>query len=479
MGSRVETLIRSTVAKGVEALAAFNRKRLPHDDAHPFLTGIHAPMERELTLTEMEVSGAIPAALDGRYLRIGPNPAAPDPAGYHWFVGDGMVHGLRLSGGRALWYRNRWIRSRTVAAALGMPAAPGPRHGSFDTVNTNVVDIAGRSWALVEAGSYPVALSETLEDQVYDPFGGSLAGSFSAHPHWDPLTGEHHAICYEATQPEVVRHVVLDRTGRVVRELPIAVKHGPMIHDCAITARFAIVLDLPVTLSMRALIAGHGLPYRWNPDHPARVGLLPRGGAAEDIIWCPVAPGYVFHVANAHDLPDGSVVLDVCAYGRMFDGDAKGPDAASRGLERWMIDPISRAVTIRTIDAAPQEFPRIDERRFGRPHTHIYSVALAAGQAERFGPGTSLYRHDLASGTRQTHDFGAGRYPGEFVFVPAAPDGPEGTGWLLGLVVDLPHERTELVILDAMRFEEPPIACVHIPHRIPPGFHGNWIAARG
>ena len=112
MASSVETLIRSAVAKGVEALATHNRKGLPQPTApHPFLSGVHRPMRGELTLTDLPVSGDVPAALDGRYLRIGPNPIAPDPASYHWFIGDGMVHGLRLQGGRALWYRNRWIRS--------------------------------------------------------------------------------------------------------------------------------------------------------------------------------------------------------------------------------------------------------------------------------------------------------------------------------------------------------------------------------
>src|ERR1700740_3645514 len=158
----IENIIRDSVTKGIEALAAFNRKRLPQpEQGNPFLTGIHRPMTEEVTLTEMDVTGTIPAGLDGRYLRIGPNPVAADPASYHWFIGDGMVHGLAIENGRALWYRNRWIRSEAVAAARGVEPAPGPRH-AFDTVNTNVVSIGGRTFALVEAGSYPVELDETL-----------------------------------------------------------------------------------------------------------------------------------------------------------------------------------------------------------------------------------------------------------------------------------------------------------------------------
>ncbi len=476
MASPVETLIRSSVEKGVDAVSSFNRKRLaPPTKPHPFLSGVHRPMQTELTLQDLPVTGAIPAELDGRYLRIGPNPIEADPASYHWFMGDGMVHGLRLQGGRALWYRNRWIRSQRVAAALGETPAPGARHGGFDTVNTNVVDVAGRTFALVEAGSYPVELSDTLEEQVYNPFDATLAGSFTAHPHRDPLTGEQHAICYEARKPEEIRHVVIDAGGKVVREEPIAVKHGPSIHDCAFTDRSVVILDLPVTFSMKAHIGGHSFPYRWNPNHQARVGLLPRTGTAADIVWCNVDPAYVFHVANAYDLPDGSVVLDVCAYQTMFDGVSQGPNARSRGLERWTVNPAAQSVSVRTLDPSPQEFPRPDERRFGQTYRYIYTLALPDKDSGGFVEASALYRHDLQTGERQMHDFGAGRRPGEFVFTPRAPDSAEGDGWLIGLVIDSDAETAQLVILDAMDFEGSPVALIHLPHRVPPGFHGNWI----
>ena len=473
MASAVETVIRKTVGAGINAIADFNRKRLSKTD-HPFLSGIHAPMTEEKTLTDLPVTGTIPTALDGRYLRIGPNPAAPDPAGYHWFTGDGMIHGIALKQGKALWYRNRWIGSKRASASLGRPAAPGPRHGGFDTVNTNVLGIAGRTFALVEATSYPVELSDTLEDQTYNPFDETLTGSFTAHPHCDPLTGEHHAIAYEATDPNTIRHIVLSPQGKVVREQPIAVQHGPSIHDCAITARYAVILDLPVTFSMKTLIGGHSFPYIWNPEHRARVGLLPRAGGNDDVVWCDVEPAYVFHVANAYDAPDGSVVMDVVAYASMFAESLGGPDAVGH-FERWTIDPVARTVARRVIDADGQEFPRPDERRFGRPYRYAYTMAVPANAFAIAD--TRLYKHDLEAGTRETHDFGPGRHPGEFVFVPASADAAEDEGWLIGLVIDLPNETTDLVILDAGNFEGVPVASIRIPHRVPPGFHGNWIGA--
>jgi len=398
----------------------YNRRRLPKA-GNPYFVGIHAPMRSELTLYDLAVTGAIPAGLNGRYLKMGANPAKLDPAGHHWFLGDGMVHGIAIRDGKALWYRNRWIRSRLAAAALGQAAAPGPRRGRNDTVNTNVADIGGRAFALVEAGSFPVELSETLEEQRYNPFDGTLGGSFSGHPHRDPLTGEHHAIAYDGSVWDAVRHVVVSADGKVVRDVSVAVKHGPCIHDCAFTARFAIVLDLPVTFSMRAVLGGHLFPFRWNPAHHARVGLLPRHGDGTGIVWCDVEPCFVFHVANAFDGEGGQVVLDVIAYATMFASGASGLDALGR-FERWTVDPATRRVARRVIDTTPQEFPRIDERRFGRSHRHVYTVSVPPDGNPQLTGATRLYKHDLETGSRRMHEFGDGHLPGEFVFVPASAD---------------------------------------------------------
>ena len=84
-------------------------------------------MREEVTVTELPVTGILPDHLEGRYVRTGPNPITdPDPATYHWFLGTGMVHGVRLRDGRAEWYRNRYVRSAEVAEILGEPTRPGP-----------------------------------------------------------------------------------------------------------------------------------------------------------------------------------------------------------------------------------------------------------------------------------------------------------------------------------------------------------------
>ena len=437
--------------------------------ANPYLAGVHAPMHQELTIENLPVTGTIPAALDGRYLRMGPNPRTPNAAKYHWFAGDGMIHGIRIESGRARWYRNRWIRSAAISKALNEPRVEGPRH-AFDTVNTNVVQFAGKTLGLVEAGSTPVEIGETLETLRYSDFDGSLNGSFAAHPHIDPLTGEMHGICYDVSRRRSIRYVVVGPDGKVRREVDIPIRHGPMIHDCAFTHRFAIILDLPVTFSLWAAITGHPFPYRWKPSHAARIGLLPREGETRDIIWCSIDPCYVFHAVNSYDTPDGGLILDVIVHDRMFSRIKAGPDSQRCAFERWVVDPVTRKVERIMIDPTPQEFPRADERLLGQPYRYAYTMAMTG-----WFLGAGLFKHDMQERARQFHDFGPNRHPCEFMFVPAHPGAEEDEGWLFGFVIHARERTTDLVILDARNFEAAPVASIRIPHVIPPGFHGNWL----
>lgn len=443
---------------------------------HYFLSGLHTPMTREMTLTDLRILGDIPIGLDGLYVRIGPNPITPpNPSSYHWFLGEGMVHGVRLKDGRAEWYKNRWVRSKAVSKALKEPEAPGPRHFS-DVVNTNVIGHAGKIWALVEAGGYPVELSAELDTVAHNPFEGTLNGSFTAHAHLDAETGEQHAICYYAMDPSTVRHVVVGREGRVVRDEPIAVAGGPSIHDCMITKNYVLVLDLPVTFSADLIRAGKGYPYRWNPAHKARLGVLRKDAKGSDIVWCDAPSCYVFHPCNAYETELGHIVLDLCVHDSMFRDSTIGPDSRTVSFERWTIDPAERIVSTRMLDAQPQEFPRLDERLTGRPYRFAYTMPLKRDETF-FNADQFLIKHDLQVGSKTVHDFGPGRVPGEFVFVPRAPGSAEDDGWLLGYVLDPAAQATDLMILDARSFDGPPAATIRIPHIVPPGFHGNWIPA--
>jgi 8'-apo-carotenoid 13,14-cleaving dioxygenase len=243
----------------------------------------------------------------------------------------------------------------------------------------------------------------------------------------------------------------------------------PMTHDCALTERYVVLLDLPVTFDP-AIAGQRPLPYRWNPDHGARVGLLPREGDASQVRWLDVPQCYVFHTFAAHDTPDGRVVLHVARHPVMFDRDAYGVDADAATLERWVLDPAKGKVSTDCVDERGQEFPRHDERRIAREVRYAYTVALASGPT--FGP---LYKQDLARGTREIHDEGSGRMFLEPVFVARTPDAAEDDGYVLAYVYDAPSDRSDVVILHAQDFEAPPLATIHLPTRVPFGFHGSFI----
>ncbi|MEH6758088.1 MAG: carotenoid oxygenase family protein [Parasphingorhabdus sp.] len=473
----IENTIRSAVTTVLGAVANFNRKRMKAPEGgHPYLTGIHKPMTEELTLSQLPVDGEIPPQLDGRYLRIGPNPVtAVDEASYHWFVGDGMAHGIRIIDGKAEWYRNRWIRSNAVSDALGELPKPGTRKPRTDTANTNITEIGGRTYAIVEAGGFPVELTNELETVAHNPFDGTLHNAFSAHPHRDPKTGELHAICYDAPVMDTVWHVVIGEDGKVTREEPIPVSQGPSIHDCQITENHVLVFDLPATFSMKRMLAGFAFPYDWNPEHKARVGLCPRNGSGADTIWCDVEPCYIYHPANAFETKDGKVIVDVVVHESTYARTTFGPGGAWSRLERWTVNPVSQKVARHILHDHAQEFPRYDERQSTRDYRYIYSIALAGKPDQLDMAGTELFKHDLKTGATAIRNFGESRHPGEFVFVPRSPDSAEDDGWLIGLVIDMNNETTELQILKANDFKGSPQAVIHVPHRIPPGFHGNWV----
>jgi carotenoid cleavage dioxygenase-like enzyme len=440
--------------------------------ARTFLDDVFAPVPTESEHLNLRVTGEVPVALSGVYARIGPNPIKPQRSRYHWFVGDGMVHGVRLQGGQAQWYRSAWVGSNSAHKALGRPTLPGPRHGVGDVVNTNVYAHAQRIWASVEAGMVPVQLDAKLNSVRHGLFNSLRKHGFSAHPHRDPATGELHAICYDARVRNKLQYVRVSAEGEVARVVDIPVRQGPMVHDCAITRSQIVVMDLPVTFSFRRLLTRSPFPYAWNDNHPARVGLLPRDGEAKDMRWFDIDPCYVFHPCNAFDLPDGGVVVDVVAHRCMFEHSGNGPELDSDvRFERWTMPPTGARVQRALIHAGAQEFPRLDERLTGQPYRYAYTVGV------RFDAhlGQPMYRHDMHTGQTLQHDFGPGMVPGEFVFVPRAKRGLEDDGWLMGFVHNRHTNTAELHILNADDFTGLPQAVVHVPARIPLGFHGNWL----
>ena len=439
-----------------------------------YLVGNFAPVKDELTATDLPVEGSLPTALRGRLLRIGPNPIAPDPAAYHWFTGDGIIHAIELRDGKAASYRNRWVRTDQASSLLGEDAIPGQPDDVFpvgsSVANTHVVAHAGKILALVEV-CLPTQVRPDLSTVGRYDFGGKLRSSMTAHPKMDPVTGEMLFFGYDPFGPPWLRYHVVDASGELVRSEDIDIQGPSMVHDFAITARHVVFLDLPVVFDFD-LVGKRPFPAAWKPDYGARVGVMPRDGGNADVRWFDVELCYVFHPLNAYD-DDGSVVVDVARHPRMFDRDIYGPAEESPTLDRWTIDLDGGKVIEQRLDDRPQEFPRVDDRVVGRPHRFGYATYFGLDDGGiRFG---GLLRHDLHTGTVEEKTFGPGTHAGEGVFVAASHDAGENEGWVLSVVYDEGRDASDLVVLDATDFSGAPAATVHLPRRVPFGFHGSWV----
>jgi carotenoid cleavage dioxygenase len=212
------------------------------------------------------------------------------------------------------------------------------------------------------------------------------------------------------------------------------------------------------------------MPYEWSDDYGARLGVMPRGGGNADVRWFEIEPCYVFHPFNAFER-DGKIIIDVARYPELWRG---GSDKfAAAYAHRWSIDPAAGRVGEERLDDRAVEFPRVDDRRNGLSHRYGYAVANHVGVSEK---AQELVKYDVEKGTAETHVFARGQAPGEGVFAPAGDGTGEDEGFVIAYVYDETRNSSDLVILDAHEFSRPPLATVHLPQRVPFGFHGNWIS---
>lgn len=445
-------------------------------NGNPYLAENFAPVADELTVTTLKVQGTIPAALRGSFLRNGPNPmTVADPTHWPWFPGDGMIHGLQLRDGQAVAYRNRWVRTTTVATALGEPAVPGPTPVGFDGSNTNVVPFRGQILSVTE-GALPYVVTADLDTVSRIDFPGGLSHGLSAHCKYDPATGELHNISYRIGPAPYAVWNVIDRDGNVTRSVPIELDVCGMWHTFSLTDNYVIVYDHAVVYNAERLADGWLFPFAWDPSHRSRVGLIERAGDGS-VRWIDAPLGSVNHDIAAHDTPNGVTVYFTSSE-RQFDRDKAGPLEAPPSLVRLDLDTTAGTSRLTTFDDHAQEFPRAHPDLGLHEARYIYAigggpVASGGGVIE---PGNAIIKHDLQQGTTEVASMGRARATAEAVFV-ADPDreADEDGGWLLSYVYDATTDLSDFVITDAQDIAGGPVATVSLGARVPFGFHGNWI----
>jgi carotenoid cleavage dioxygenase len=420
------------------------------------------------------VTGAIPPELSGLYVRNGSNPVTGDSS--MWFFGDGMGHGVRLEGGKAVWYRNRYVQTPLVAARATFGQTPPG--GQANQSNVSFVHHAGRLLSSGEVG-FPFELDPTdLSTRgVYD-FGGVLTSAFTAHPKIDPSTGSMHSFGYGFVPPYLTYHVT-DASGAMVHTEVVDVSRPTMIHDFAITERDVIFWELPVVFDLVAATqwvkdpSSGAQPFTWRPETGARIGIMPLGGPASDVRWFPIDPCYVFHGVNAFREGD-RVVLDVCRLTSMFDPSVVG-FGGDLTLRRWTVDTTRGTVRDEVVrDEDPGELPSRDPRKVGRRHRYGYLVQAPSGPdgVPSFG---GVIKHDYRHDSREVWRPHPAVHSGEWLFVPVGDDPAEDAGYLMSYLYDDRTGSSSLAIVDATDVAAGPVARVALPQRVPYGFHATWV----
>lgn len=453
------------------------------------LDGNLGPVSEERDAANLRVLGELPRGLNGTLFRNGPNPQFPpaDPLRDHWFAGDGMIHAFTIEDGQAS-YRNRWVRTpkflaeraagRSLGAGFAMPVTSSEAPANMGVANTNIVWHAGRLLALEEA-HLPVELDRaTLATHGEQNFGGALDGRFTAHPKIDPVTGEMVFFGYSANGPfsPGMTYGTFGPDGRVTRRERFEAPYASMVHDFAVTERHVLFPVLPLSGSLPRARAGQS-PYAWEPELGAYIGLIRRDQGVASLRWFRAETCFVFHVLNAWD-DGGRIVADVMEYkaAPLFpraDGDNSRPQHAGARLTRWMLDPDAGtdAFSRVRLDDMDGEFPRLDERRAGLPNRFGSFVGISQA-----GHGLdTLVWLDLVSGRRAAYTVPRGDGLSEAVFVPRTADAPEGDGWLLAVAWRGEERRSDLLVLDTDAIDRGPVATVELTHRVPSGFHGNWL----
>ncbi len=171
------------------------------------------------------------------------------------------------------------------------------------------------------------------------------------------------------------------------------------------------------------------------------------------------------------------------------DAQGKSPDPSTLRTQvmRWCFDMNSKSDTpeVKVIAEMSAEFPHMDDRYAGRPYRYAFMQATDPTKpynADKAGPIMGFFFNtfltmDMTTGKTKSWFAGDTSSTQEPVFAPKRADAPEGEGYVMGVVNRRAEHRSDLVILDAQRMDEGPIATIKVPVRLKYGIHGNWVPA--
>ncbi len=460
-------------------------------DHGPMLTGAFAPVLEETVLTDLPVEGAIPADLNGVYLRNGPNPKYEPKGSYHPFDGDGMIHAAHFKNGQ-LTYRNKWVQTEgwkhnaaeNKESHWGIMQTHKGRADKpmSDTANTDIIGHGGKAlatWYL--AGKAYLLDPVTLETIDTAEFTETAKMSISAHPKVDEITGELMFFDYFDTPP-FMRYGVADKDGKLLHHVPIELPGSRLPHDMGITENYSILHDLPVYHDEEALKAGRH-KIRFNAAMKARFGVIPRFGAAETIQWFEFTPCFLYHVINCWEEGD-EIVMTACRYMpvRADNGQIDEMRTAKRIAQLGMDARLWQyRMNIKTGETSERclnadynaEFPSCNSAYTGRRSQWAYLVdhdpnILRWTGLRKFNTETGACAGAWSDGAEHC-------WYSEPWFAAADNPQSEDHGYLIAFVWNTKTREQQLQVFNAQDLSAGPVARVTLPCRVPAGFHACWM----
>lgn len=452
-------------------------------DLIAYVQGPYARVDDERTDVDLVVEGELPAGLRGVFAQNHANPRFAPPGFYHWFDGDGMVHGVELADGKAT-YRNRYVRTAAFDAETaagralhdGILGPLGPLDSPVldkDTANTDLTFFRGGLFATWWLSGEPVRLGLPGLDTVgVERFGAPPGLRVAAHPKVDPARDELCFIDYDVYGRRGLKTGVIGADGQLRHLWDVPGARPTLYHDIAITRSYTVIPDLPMAYDPKKLAQGKRRPT-FLPDQPSRFALVHRETGVTR--WFEASPCYSYHTVNAYE--DGDKVhligcrIEQPTPVRPRAEDADVPRLFHLRLEpvlfRWTFDLRTGATTETALDDVLTEFPRMDDRFLGSNARYAFHPRVDRGPTLLFD---GLIRYDLVNGASTTLALPPDTVGAEAVFAPRSE--AEGDGWLLHFQTDRQGEKSELVVIDAV--EMAVVARVQLPRRVPFAFHAEW-----
>lgn len=442
------------------------------------------PLRFEADVHDCEVVGELPAALQGRLYRAGPDAQYPTFEHDNVVNGDGMVSMFQFDQGHVR-FATRYVQTerylaerkarRRLYGIYRNPYTDDPSTAGTDrdnTGNTYAFHHAGRLFALRE-DSWPHQIDpDTLATLPKWNFNGGLKStSLTAHPKIDPMTGEWWSFglfAHGKANTDMMLHVI-DRNGEICRQEEFQSPYPGLSHDFAVTREHVIFAVMPLTVDEARVKAG-GHFYAYDPELPSCWGIMRRDGSAKDIRWFRLPRCFIGHIMNA--FTEGSTVhVDATVSsgnGFRFYPDVNGrPTNPADGIPtitRLSFDLSSPEDGAKRtpFPGAIGEMPRLDERfAMGRYRYGYFKTPDGVGRLD--WDTMQMTVHKVAGSAQEP------------VFVPRSPDAPEGDGYLLCVANLSAEKHAVLLVIDALDMSAPPVATVRLPFQLPGAFHGMYV----